>query len=73
MCEKKYEMENHLSVPMLFPMEPDQFWHQIRVIIKEEINNLEKTKSPVNNSEYETPGLKYKLCIKLQKCARSFK
>jgi len=71
-CEKKYEMENHLSVPMLFPMEPDQFWHQIRVIIKEEINNLEKTKSPVNNSEYETPGLKYKPLYKIAEVCKVF-
>ena len=49
--------------PMLFPYEPEQFWHSIRQIIREEVINAEKQK-PVSPA-YRTPGMAYKPLYKI--------
>ena len=40
-------MENHSSVPMLFPVEPAQFLQEIRLIIQEEVKNADIKKPNV--------------------------
>lgn len=34
-------MEKNSSVPILFPLEPEKFWQQIRSIIQEEVEKIE--------------------------------
>jgi hypothetical protein len=49
-------MEKNVSVPILIPFEPEEFWARIRVIIREEVSrNLQDL--PIN------------LFIKLLRCA----
>ena len=33
------------NMPMLFPIDPEQYWREIRQIIREELNKIEKEKS----------------------------
>ncbi|MGB8193685.1 MAG: helix-turn-helix domain-containing protein [Chitinophagaceae bacterium] len=49
--------------PMLFPMEPGQFWNQIRQIVREEVSKVEVQQSPA--PAYKTPGLTYKPLYKM--------
>ncbi|SJZ83517.1 DNA binding domain-containing protein, excisionase family [Chitinophaga eiseniae] len=49
--------------PMLFPFDPDQYWQRIRLIIREEVTNVEKSKPA--QPLYETPGMTYKPLLKL--------
>ena|ERR1700730_2356572 len=65
-------MENHSSVPMLFPFEPDQFWQQMRLIIREEITAVDKEKGGVGTSEFEAPGLTYKPLYKINEVCHLF-
>lgn len=56
--------------PMLFPYDPEQFWQQIRQIIKEEVNSGEKQRSPA--AMYETPGMTYKPLYKIAEVCSIF-
>jgi hypothetical protein len=38
--------------PMLFPFDPDQFWQRVRLIIREEVTNAEKSR-PAQPAQYE--------------------
>jgi len=38
-------MENNTSMPMLFPVEPEKFWEQMRLIIREEVKNADSEKT----------------------------
>lgn len=49
--------------PILFPYDPQQFWQQIRQIIKEEVSNGEKSRPPLPS--YDTPGMTYKPLYKI--------
>ncbi len=64
-------MENHSSVPILFPFEPEQFWQRMRLIVREEIA---KHKSEAINkaAQFETPGLLYKPLYKIQEVCTYF-
>lgn len=64
-------MENHATVPILFPFEPEQFWQQMRMIIREEIA---KQKSEMINAatQFETPGLIYKPLYKIREVCNFF-
>lgn len=57
-------MQNHSTVPVLFPIEPDEFWKQIRLIIQQEVSKVEKGKT-VSSSEFQTSGLIYKPLYKI--------
>lgn len=64
-------MEKTTSVPILIPFEPEEFWAQIRVIIREEVsrNTVEK----VNPAALmETPGLTEKPLYKMQEICSLF-
>lgn len=56
--------------PMLFPYEPEQYWQQVRQIIREEVSNVEKQR-PVTTT-YETPGLTYKPLYKIAEVCALF-
>ena len=56
--------------PILFPVEPSTFWETIRLIIREEVNNVE-TKKPVSVS-FETPGMTYKPLYKIAEVCKLF-
>lgn len=64
-------MENKSVTPMLFPYEPSQFWEQLQQIIREEVNRLEKSKTPVSVTT-ETPGLTYKPLFKMAEVCAIF-
>ncbi len=56
--------------PMWFPFDPDQFWQRVRLIIREEVTNAEK--SGPAEPLYETPGLTYKPLFKLTEVCKLF-
>ena len=51
------------QTPILIPYQPEQFWHLMRQIIREEVKNVEKQK-PIFGS-FETPGMTYKPLYKI--------
>lgn len=67
----KENVKNELqTTPILFPYNPELYWHEIRKIIREEVNNLEKQK--VQETSYETPGLTYKPLYKISEVCSLF-
>jgi excisionase family DNA binding protein len=60
------------SVPILIPFEPEEFWAQIRVIIREEVSKSQK-EQPSLTSIMETPGLTEKPLYKIQEICSIFK
>ena len=56
--------------PLLFPYEPEQYWHLMRVIIREEMHNLDKKQCV--SSSYETPGMAYKPLFKMSEVCELF-
>lgn len=64
-------MEKNLSVPILIPLEPLEFWTQIREIIREEICRNQKEQSTTVNME--TSGLAEKPLYKIQEICSLFK
>ena len=65
-------MENKESIPILIPFEPEEFWAQIRTIIREEVVKSQKNQ-PVTNALMETPGLTEKPLYKIQEICSLFK
>ena len=65
-------MEKNLSIPILIPFEPEEFWAQIRGIIREEVTRNQK-ELPVSTSLMETPGLTDKPLYKIQEICALFK
>jgi len=65
-------MEKNVSVPILIPFVPEEFWAQIRVIIREEVTRNQK-EQPVAASIMETPGLTEKPLYKIQEICSLFK
>lgn len=67
----KESVSNGIPVtPILFPYDPQQFWQQIRQIIKEEVSNGEKSRPPL--PAYETPGMTYKPLYKIAEVCSIF-
>ena len=65
-------MENSSSVPMLFPFEPNEFWEQMRRVIREEVSKSQK--EPIKLIEnMSTPGLTEKPLYKIQEICSLFK
>ena len=56
--------------PMLFPYDPEQFWQQVRQIIREEINNAEKYRPEA--TAYETKGMTFKPLYKIAEVCSLF-
>jgi excisionase family DNA binding protein len=65
-------MENPTSVPILFPIEPEQFWKQIRLIIREEILKQKLERDDTSALQFETPGLVYKPLYKIREVCSLF-
>lgn len=59
-----------MTVPILFPYEPAEFWQKIRQIVREEVQKVERERivTPV----YETPGLTYKPLFKITEVCKMF-
>jgi excisionase family DNA binding protein len=64
-------VESFSSVPILFPFEPEQFWEQMRIIVREEIS---KQNSEVASlaTQFATPGLTYKPLYKIKEVCNFF-
>jgi excisionase family DNA binding protein len=62
---------NKQNIPMLLPYDPSEFLNQIRNIIKEEINKVDKG-TVHKTSEYSTPGLTQKPLYKITEVCRLF-
>lgn len=65
-------MENNTTVPILIPLEPEEFWDQIRSIIREEVTRNHKDQTSSGNI-METPGLTEKPLYKMQEVCSLFK
>lgn len=61
---------DNIDAPILVPYDPKHFWQYIRQIIREEIANAEKAKTP--HPTYETPGLTYKPLYKVAEVCSLF-
>lgn len=64
-------MEKNISAPMLFPYEPEEYWLQVRAIIRDEISKIEKEAK--SSSGFETSGLTYKPLYKITEVCNIFK
>jgi len=65
-------MEKNISVPILIPFEPEEFWAQIRLIIREEVSRNQKEQKSLA-SIMEIPGLTEKPLYKIQEICSLFK
>ncbi len=65
-------MEKNAAVPILIPFDPEDFWTQIRSIIREEVSR-NQIQQPVIASIMETPGLTEKPLYKIQEICSLFK
>jgi excisionase family DNA binding protein len=64
-------MAGNSAVPILIPFEPEEFWSQIRIIIREEV---ERNKKELTHDigVMETPGLTEKPLFKIAEVCRLF-
>lgn len=60
------------TVPILIPFEPEEFWHQIRLIIREEVER-NKPEFVGMQQIMETPGLTEKPLFKIDEVCKLFK
>ena len=58
------------SIPMLFPYAPENFWAEIRLIIREEINKMQK--QSIDTVTYDTQGMTYKPLYKIVEVCNIF-
>lgn len=65
-------MEKSTLVPILIPIEPEEFWNQLRLIIREEVSNNKK-EQPVYSNITEVAGLIEKPLYKIQEICSLFK
>lgn len=66
-------MEQNLSIPILIPLETEEFWTRIRIIIREEVVRGQKEQSLISTSLMSTPGLTEKPLYKIQEICALFK
>lgn len=59
------------GTPMLFPFEPEEFWKQMRELIREEIRLVDKGRG--SGVEHSVPGLEYKPLYKMEEVCAMFK
>src|SRR5687767_13423448 len=70
--DKMCSMERNGSTPILVPIEPEKFWEQIRLIIREEIISHQKTLPEPDNELFQTTGLTYKPLYKMSEVCKLF-
>jgi excisionase family DNA binding protein len=63
--------ENNAKTPVLIPMEPEEFWDHIRLIIREELAKLQHERITENN-EVKVHGLTYKPLYKMSEVCQLF-
>ncbi|HEY4877087.1 MAG TPA: helix-turn-helix domain-containing protein [Puia sp.] len=61
---------DEVKTPMLFPYEPEQFWKQMQVLIRDE---LKKSQASQPIEVKGTPGLTYKPLYKINEVCAIFK
>ena len=64
-------MDNNMSVPILIPLEPNEFWKEIRAIVREEVSRDRKEKTMQENI-MDTPGLTEKPLYKINEVCSLF-
>lgn len=64
-------MSNGNATPMLFPYEPEEFWNQIRLIIREEVNKIKNNKVQAQDVT-KVEGLTYKPLLKMSEVCQFF-
>jgi len=57
---------------MLFPMDPEKFWEQMRHIIREEVSRLEKVPKSTGKTDFQVAGLTYKPLYKMAEICSMF-
>lgn len=65
-------MEQNSAVPILIPFDPDEFWQQIRLIIREEVARNQEMK-PSSDTLMEISGLTEKPLFKMEEICNLFK
>ncbi|MCS3801002.1 helix-turn-helix domain-containing protein [Niastella sp. OAS944] len=63
--------ENNANTPVLIPMEQEEFWGQIRLIIREELAKLQKGQVKTTTA-IDVPGLTYKPLYKMREVCQLF-
>lgn len=63
-------MKEPINPPILIPLEPAEFWEQIRVIIREELSK--QAKEGKNEESFQVTGLTYKPLFKIQEVCSFF-
>src|SRR5438309_8490206 len=71
MEKKNKQINNSTTAPILFPYEPEEFWQQMRSIIREEITKTKNEKLAAA-SVTETQGLTYKPLFKIAEVCTVF-
>lgn len=66
-------MENNSSVPILFPLEPGQFWSELRRIVQEEIARRPAAGIAGAADITQTPGLTQKPLYKMSEVCSLFR
>lgn len=64
-------MGQNSTVPILIPFEPEEFWQQIRLIIREEVARNQEIR-PVSDNIMDTPGLTEKPLFKMEEICSLF-
>ena len=65
-------MATNSAVPILIPFEPEEFWSQIRLIIREEVER-NKSEQTITQNLLDTPGLTEKPLFKIDEVCNLFK
>lgn len=65
-------MEGNRSAPILVPIDPEMFWEQMRVIIREEISKHQKSVPVSDEQVFQTAGLTYKPLYKMSEVCKFF-
>jgi excisionase family DNA binding protein len=60
----------NIVTPILFPYDPQQFWQVMRMLIREEMNNLEQKQA--DRASFITPGMTYKPLFKINEVCELF-
>ena len=60
------------ATPILFPYDPEQYWLNVRQIIREEVSKIAKEKPTAESSVLETPGMTYKPLLKIPELCKLF-
>jgi excisionase family DNA binding protein len=67
---KEQTNPNLQSTPILFPLHPEQFWKNLRDIMREEISKFSRTTDAAPS--FETPGLNNKPIYKMNEVCSLF-